>query len=137
MDGQVLVEYSHRAHVAESELQDLFEVAWGSRKCDFGPVLARSFTWITARVRDRLVGFVNVAWDGGVHYFLLDTTVHPDWRHQGIGRRLVLEAISDCHAGQGEWIHVDADDALMTSFYSRCGFEPAPAGLVHVGQKPG
>jgi hypothetical protein len=60
MDGDALVEYSHRALVVESELQDLFEMAWGSRKCDFGPVLARSFTWITARVRGRLIGFVNV-----------------------------------------------------------------------------
>jgi ribosomal protein S18 acetylase RimI-like enzyme len=136
MEGDALVEYGHRANVVESELQDLFEVAWGSRKCDFGPVLARSFTWITARVDDRLVCFVNVAWDGGVHFFLLDTTVHPDWRRQGIGEQLVREALADCH-GRGEWLHVDSDDGLMASFYGPCGFEPVPAGLIHVGRDCG
>lgn len=136
MDGDALVDYAHRALVVESELQDLFELAWGSRKCDFGPVLARSFTWITARVHGRLIGFVNVAWDGGVHFFLLDTTVHTRWRRQGIGRRLVLEAIADCRSGPGDWLHVDADEGLMTWFYGRVGFERAPAGLVYVGRGP-
>jgi len=27
---------------------------------------------------EHLIGFVNLAWDGGIHTFLLDTTVHPD-----------------------------------------------------------
>jgi len=94
-------------------------------------VLARSFTWITASNDDDLVGFVNVAWDGGVHFFLLDTTVHPDWARRGIGRRLVEEAIDACRH-HGEWLHVDADEALMSGFYQRCGFAPTPAGLVNL-----
>jgi hypothetical protein len=33
---------------------------------------------VTARFGDRaLIGFVNVAWDGGDHAFLIDTKVHP------------------------------------------------------------
>jgi hypothetical protein len=41
-----------------------------------------SLTWITAHEEDnRLVGFLNVAWDGGTHAFLLDTVVDPDRRH--------------------------------------------------------
>ncbi|GAA2759365.1 GNAT family N-acetyltransferase [Actinopolymorpha rutila] len=134
--GDVSVEYEHRARLEEAELQGLFEVAWGARKCDFGRVLARSFTWVTARIRSQLVGFVNVAWDGGAHFFLLDTTVHPDWQHQGIGVRLVQEAIADCR-GHGEWLHVDSDETLMASFYRRCGFEPVPAGAINVGRVNG
>jgi hypothetical protein len=41
-------------------------------------VLQHSLTWITASSDGVLVGFVNVATDGGAHAFLLDTTVHPD-----------------------------------------------------------
>ena len=56
---------------------------------DLGP----SFTWVVARDQGKIVGFVNVAWDGGAHFFLLDTTVHPDYSGQGIGRDLVSRAI--------------------------------------------
>jgi len=44
------------------------------------------------------VGFVNVAWDGDVHFFLLDTTVAPSRQGNGIGRRLVEEAIDASEA---------------------------------------
>ncbi|TDC74765.1 GNAT family N-acetyltransferase, partial [Streptomyces hainanensis] len=40
----------------------------------------------------RLVGFVNVAWDGGAHAFLLDTVVASDHRRLGIAARLVAVA---------------------------------------------
>jgi ribosomal protein S18 acetylase RimI-like enzyme len=96
-----------------------------------------SLTWIGAFRRDALVGFVNVAWDGGVHAFLLDTVVAIDHRHRGIGTRLVREAIEAVRAIAGiEWLHVDSDEELMTNFYGPAGFEPTPAGLVSVAQPP-
>lgn len=121
------VVYGTRAPVDEEELQRLFEAAWGRRKVDFRPVLERAFTWVTAHARDELVGFVNVAWDGGVHFFLLDTTVHPGWQRRGIGTRLVRNALDACR-GAGEWIHVDFDPEL-TSFYQRAGFGPVAAAI--------
>jgi len=39
--------------------------------------------------RAQLAGFVNVAWDGGVHAFNLDTVVAWPLRRRGIGTRLV------------------------------------------------
>ncbi len=127
------VVYARRPPLDQEALQNLFEEAWGHRKCDFEPVLERSFTWVAAFSTDRsLVGFVNVAWDGGVHFFMLDTTVHPDWQRRGVGRAIVLEAIEACR-GHGEWMHVDSDEALMRNFYGLCGFGPTPAGLVWLG----
>lgn len=125
------VRYNVRGSVQEAALQRLLEAAWGQPKQPFTPVLARSFTWVLAEVADDLVGFVNVAWDGGVHFFLLDTTVHPDWQRRGIGRRLVRTAVDACR-GRGEWLHVDSDEALMAGFYAPCGFAPTPAGLLRL-----
>lgn len=42
---------------------------------------------------EELIGYVTVAWDGGKHGFLLDTTVHKNFQHQGIGTKLVKKAI--------------------------------------------
>jgi GNAT superfamily N-acetyltransferase len=125
------VNYSVRAPLDEGSLDALFLHAWGTAKPGYGRVLARSYTWVTAMSGGTLVGFVNVAWDGGVHFFLLDTTVHPDWRGRGIGRRLVEEAIRVCR-GRGEWLHVDAPAALMQSLYYAAGFDPSPAGQMRL-----
>ena len=47
------------------------EVGWWDR------IRPHSLGWVTARDGDgRLVGFVNVVSDGGVHAFLLDTKTH-------------------------------------------------------------
>lgn len=116
-------------------LGQLRVAAWGGS--DDGqwwrPVLERSLTWVTAFDGETLVGFVNVAWDGGVHAFLLDTTVHPDWGGRGIGTALVrrAEAAAREHGGL-EWLHVDYE-APLTEFYAGCGFVPTPAGLLRLG----
>ncbi len=121
--------YELRPGLDSRQLDALFAAAWGSTKPGYGAVFGHSFTWVAAWEGDELVGFVNVAWDGDAHFFLLDTTVHPDRQRRGIGRRLVDEAIAACR-GHGEWLHVDADAELMTGFYERCGFQPTPAGLI-------
>ena len=79
----------------------------------------------------RFVGYVNVAWDGGVHAFMLDPTVHPDYRHRGIGTQLVRTVV-DHLAGRGlDWLHVDYR-AELDPFYRACGFQPTTAGLVRL-----
>lgn len=96
-----------------------------------------SLTWIGAFRRDRLVGFVNLAWDGGVHAFLLDTVVDARLRRRGIGTRLVREAITEARRTSGiEWVHVDSDETLMQRFYCPAGFTPAHAGIVNVSEAP-
>ena len=73
----------------------LFGASWeehGER--DFGRVLEKSLGWVGAFEGGTLIGFVNVAWDGGEHAFVLDTTVHPDFRRRGIGTRLGKEAVA-------------------------------------------
>jgi GNAT superfamily N-acetyltransferase len=125
------VRYERRPALNRCSLEGLFVAAWGEPKPGYERVLERSFTWVAAIKGKELIGFANVAWDGGVHFFLLDTTVHPAWQHKGVGRRLVEEAI-ECCRGQGEWLHVDANEDLMAGLYRRCGFVDTPAGLVRL-----
>ncbi|MET9853048.1 GNAT family N-acetyltransferase [Streptomyces sp. NPDC006450] len=116
--------------LADLELNGLFSASWpGHRDTSFAPVLARSLTWVTARRAGRLVGYVNVAWDGGAHAFVLDTTVHPDERRHGLGVRLVRAAAEAARGAGAQWLHVDHEPHLG-AFYARCGFRPTSAGLL-------
>ncbi|MFD3997501.1 GNAT family N-acetyltransferase [Streptomyces sp. NPDC058548] len=118
------------AELTGDELNALFHAAWpGHRDTDFGPVLARSLLRATARRAGRLVGYVNVVGDGGVHAFLLDTTVHPDERLQGLGVTLVRAAAEAARQRGAHWLHVDFEPHL-TAFHERCGFRPTAAGLM-------
>jgi GNAT superfamily N-acetyltransferase len=121
-----------RAPLTDAELNTLFAAAWEDhRDKPFGPMLDRSLTWIAARRAEQLVGFVNVATDGGVHTFVLDTTVHPDIQRQGVGRRLVAAAIEQARTAGAVWMHVDCEPHL-DRFYRDCGFRPTVAGLLRL-----
>lgn len=115
---------------AADDLNTLWLDAWGSREPkDFTVVLSRSLAHIGAYDGDQLVGFVNVAWDGGIHAFVLDTCVHPRVRRQGIATRMVKEATSAARDRGAKWLHVDFEPHL-TGFYRKCGFMPTEAGLM-------
>jgi GNAT superfamily N-acetyltransferase len=75
-------------------------------------------------------GFVNVAWDGGVHAFILDTLVAVRVRRRGIGTRLIATAAGHARAAGCEWLHVDSDDHLTAFYIQACGFTPTSAGLI-------
>lgn len=118
--------------VGNAELNALFAAAWTAHKSrDFQPALTRSLAYLCARHAGRLIGFVNVAWDGGHHAFLLDPTVHPDFQRQGIGTRLLNEAAAVARESGGEWLHVDFEPELER-FYRAAGYRPTAAGLLHL-----
>ncbi len=76
------------------------------------------------------MGFVNVAWDGGVHAFVLDAMVAQDVRDAGIGTELVATAVRNARAAECEWLHVDFEERLRPFYFDACGFRPTDAGLI-------
>lgn len=117
--------------MSNEELNGLFSTAWPEHKSsDFGPVLAHSLLYVSAYRSERLIGFVNVAWDGGFHAFILDTTVHPDERRKGIGRELVRRAADAARDRNVEWLHVDFEPD-PEPFHRSAGFRHTEAGLIH------
>jgi GNAT superfamily N-acetyltransferase len=89
-----------------------------------------SLGWVCARLGGDLVGFVNVAWDGAAHAFLLDTVVAPAVRRRGVGTELVMAAANEARAARCEWLHVDFEDHLQAFYVGACGFTRSAAGLV-------
>ena len=120
--------------VTNDVLNGLFRASWPAHcDSDFQVVLTRSLLYLCAYHNEQLIGFVNVAWDGGVHAFLLDTTVHPAYRRQGIGLQLVRQAAALAQAKGIHWLHVDYEPHL-NHFYQECGFEHTEAGLIHLNR---
>ena len=116
----------------ELALNRLFARAWPHHEeRDFARLLEHSLVYVCAYSSDSLVGFANVVGDGGVHAFLLDPTVDPDFQRQGIGRELIRHAAEASRERGAEWLHVDYEPHL-DGFYKGAGFRSTPAGLMNL-----
>ena len=130
--------FEWRAAVTDAELVDLVDSHGGAGAPGWWDrIRPHSLGWVTARTSDGLlVGFANVAWDGGDHAFLLDPKTRGDHQHQGIGTAVVGHAVEGARAAGCEWLHVDFDDDLGAFYFEACGFRPTTAGLVHLTELP-
>lgn len=130
-----------RAAVSDDEIVDLTRAHGGEAEPGWWDrVRPHSLGWVTARTAGaELVGFVNVAWDGGDHAFLIDTKTRPSHQHRGIGTAVVRRAIEEARAAGCEWLFVDFEPALASFYLDACGFRSTAAGLVHLrtGPRPG
>jgi GNAT superfamily N-acetyltransferase len=127
------VDYAWRGGFTNEEVNVLHAEGFRHRVLDddwIAQVERHSLGWVTARDGDALVGFVNVAWDGAIHGFILDTLVAASHGRQGIGTALVRAAVVGARAAGCEWLHVDFDDELRGFYFDACGFTPTNAGLI-------
>jgi GNAT superfamily N-acetyltransferase len=128
-----MITYEWRGAFRNDELNTLHAEGFGHRLLEddwLTQVVLHSLGWVIARDGRELVGFVNVAWDGGVHAFLLDTLVAAAARHHGVGTRLVAMAEQNARSAGCEWLHVDFGDELSPFYFERCGFRLTTAGLI-------
>ena len=131
------IDYAWRGPFTDDELEPLHAAAFDRPTlADVGwraQVDAHSLGWVTARDdAGELIGFVNVAWDGGVHAFVLDTVVAAAWRRRGIATELVAIAERASRTAGCEWLHVDFDPHLTSFYLEACGFRSTPAGVIEL-----
>jgi len=134
-----VITYQWRGDFESAEVEALhadgFDRAPGD--CDWRVQVERhSLGWVCARRGAQLAGFVNVAWDGGAHSFILDAVVAAPLQRLGIGARLVEVAALSARKAGCEWLHVDFEDHLRPFYFGACGFRPTNAGLIRLDDKP-
>lgn len=133
------VVYEWRGTFASHEVNALHAEAFETRvfsdsEWNWADLSARhSLGWVTARDDSKLVGFVNVPWDGFVHAWVQDVMVAMSHRHRGVGRELISETVRGAKSAGCEWLHVDFDDDLKPFYFEACGFTPTNAGLIALG----
>jgi GNAT superfamily N-acetyltransferase len=123
-----------RGPLGDEEMVDLVVSHGGnSERGWWDRVRLHSLGWVTARTDDgMLVGFVNVAWDGSDHAFLIDTKTRGSYQRRKVGVRLVEVAVQEAKAAGCEWLHVDFEPELRAFYFDACGFVPTDAGLIHL-----
>ena len=128
------IEYCWRGPVSDAEIVELGESHGGRPAAGWwDSIRSHSLGWVTARDHDGiLVGFVNVAWDGGDHAFLLDTKTRGSLRRRGIGTEVVRRAAHHARTAGCEWLHVDFEPHLASFYLDACGFRRTDAGLIHL-----
>src|SRR5215831_9390400 len=133
MKAKMAIEYRINPGITNAELDQLYLVSWPNHRApyDFRQELEHALAYVCAYDGDDLIGFVRLAWDGGVHAFLLEPTVRPDFRRRGIGRILVAWVVAVARECGLEWVYVDYEPNLC-SFYEACGFWPTDAGLIRL-----
>lgn len=126
--------FAWRDPITDQEMVDLVVSHGGDPTAGWWPRIRElSLGWVGAREQSGLlVGFVNVAWDGGDHAFLIDTKTRGTHQHQGIGRELVRLATVHAREAGCEWLHVDFTPDLDSFYVDACGFRRTDAALIHL-----
>ena len=127
------VVYEWRGELTDAEMCDLVRSHGGNAATGWWDrIRPYSLGWVTARDAELLAGFVNVAWDGGDHAFLLDTKTRGTHQRRGIATEVVRLAVRHAAAAGCEWLHVDFEPEHAPFYFGACGFEPTGAGLIHL-----
>ena len=120
-----MIDYKDTHDFSPQALQELFlSVDWSSGHYPekLATAMQNFATVYTAWDGERLVGLISMMDDGVmtayVHYLL----VHPDYQHQGIGRRLV-EMTQEHYKDYLRIVLVGYNNKL--DFYESCGFKAA------------
>jgi GNAT superfamily N-acetyltransferase len=130
--------YEWRGDFGNAEVNQLHAEAFGTRVFDESEwdwqelVHRHSLGWVVARDAERLVGFVNVLWDGLVHAWIQDVMVANRVGRRGVGTQLVGRARDAARDAGCEWLHVDIHDHPRDFYFGACGFRPTNAGLIRL-----
>lgn len=86
------ITYRWRSEFSNEAVNRLHAQAFGHRLLQdnwWAQVNRHSLGWVCAYTGQELVGFVNVAWDGAVHAFILDTMVAANYQRQGVAAEML------------------------------------------------
>lgn len=120
--------------VTSAEINDLMDLVMPGRKHDdFTETLKRSLGYVV--VRDEtgtLIGYCNLAWDGGRHATIFDLNVHPDHRNQNFVFPM-LQKLVDVAKNTPDLRYLHADfNKFRTKIAEKYGFEIIHGAIMYL-----
>ncbi len=113
----------------QEDLAELYRLAgWIGREEDGGflrKAVAGSTLFCAAFDGGRIVGCGRAISDGVSDAYLQDIVVHPDWRKQGLGGKIVRFLIGRLRERGVDWIGLVGEPGTE-KFYRELGFEAVP-----------
>jgi ribosomal protein S18 acetylase RimI-like enzyme len=124
------IEFQQEGFVEDEEIRRLrTSVGWDNNIPSHSKLKKCLFTYITARIKGKLVGYMNVLSDGSEDAYLQDLMVHPKYQKRGIGSELLKRAIKYLQQNRVRAIQVIFDPEAE-DFYKRFGFNIVKAGII-------
>ncbi|MBF2066268.1 MAG: GNAT family N-acetyltransferase [Calothrix sp. C42_A2020_038] len=125
MDNAHIQFSDRKSDIDLNQLCNLFDIAafWAQKRNieDLSIAVANSEPVITVRDCEKLVGFARATSDCVYRATIWDVVIHPDYRSQGLGSKLVETVLSHPRVNRVERVY------LMTThqqgFYEKIGFE--------------
>ena len=119
-----------KAEVTDAEIVELKKaVGWDYDSGIYEHVLKGVHTYFIARDKEKLVGFISVISDGVADVFLVDLMVHPAYQKQGLGKKIVHQAVKYSKSIGVQCVHVTFNQT-EEEFYRKCGFHIFGGGIV-------
>jgi len=87
--------------------------------------LKQSWHCISVYNNHKLIGFGRVISDGVHHAFIVDLIIHPDFRGQSLGSKVLEKLINKCKASQIRDIQLFSAKNKF-KFYEKFGFNKRP-----------
>jgi ribosomal protein S18 acetylase RimI-like enzyme len=125
MDNTQIQFSDRKSDLSLEKLQQLFTLSafWAKERNleDLEIAIANSEPVISVWDREKLIGFARATSDGIYRATIWDVAIHPDYRSQGLGSKLVETVLSHPQMCRVERVY------LMTThqqkFYERIGFQ--------------
>lgn len=103
-------------------------VGWWDTDVDATVVgLKSSLYSVVALEKNVAVGCGRICGDGGLYFYIQDLMIHPDYQHQGLGKK-IMKVLMDylfAHTKPGAYIALMAAKG-MENYYAEFGFKSRP-----------
>ena len=125
-DKMDMIEIKRNETISFAEIEKLTE--WSSIRIE--KALKGTYAQFSIRKGEELIAFARVISDGSIYSFIVDLTVTPDYRRQGIGKQLIMHIIGELKKDGIKYTELTFEDEKLEPLYRDCGFQIEKAGSI-------
>ena len=108
------IKYENNSKITDEEIWELCKsVGWDNNCYPFSKTKSKSYAYFTVRIKNKLIGFLDVVSDGFNDAYIWDFVIHKNYQDQGIGSELMKYALNYLKEKQIRCIQVTFEQKLI------------------------